>query len=44
MVRLYVEERPAAENFGLVVKIVDAFFHGKGVPDADDESVDAVDG
>lgn len=44
MVRLYVEERPAAENFGLVVKIVDAFFHGKGVPGADDESAGSVDG
>ncbi|GAK70286.1 hypothetical protein RRU01S_10_01250 [Agrobacterium rubi TR3 = NBRC 13261] len=41
MVRTNVEERPAAENFGLVVKIVDAFFHGKGVPDADgDEPTD----
>lgn len=35
MVRTYVEERPAAENFSLVVKIVDAFFHGKGVPEVD---------
>ncbi|WP_374636819.1 gene transfer agent family protein [Agrobacterium salinitolerans] len=46
MVRTYVEERPAAENFSLVVKIVDAFFHGKGAPDADgDEPLEeAVDG
>lgn len=46
MVRTYVEERPAAENFSLVVKIVDAFFHGKGVPDADGDepSEEAVDG
>ncbi|QCL92895.1 gene transfer agent family protein [Agrobacterium tumefaciens] len=46
MVRTYVEERPAAENFSLVVKIVDAFFHGKGVPDAaaDDAPQDGADG
>jgi hypothetical protein len=37
LVRTYVEERPAAENFELIVRIVDAFFHGKGVPDTDDE-------
>lgn len=44
LVRTYVEERPAAENFGLVVKIVDAFFHGKGVPDVDQEEAASVDG
>lgn len=36
LVRTYVEERPAAENFELVVRIMDAFFHGKGVPDPDE--------
>ncbi len=41
LVRTYVENRPAEENFELVVKIVDAFFHGKGVPDTDgDEPTD----
>ncbi|WP_083532108.1 gene transfer agent family protein [Rhizobium pusense] len=46
LVRTYVEERPAAENFDLVVRIVDAFFHGKGVPDAaaDDAAQDGTDG
>lgn len=37
LVRTYVEERPAAENFELVVRIMDAFFHGKGVPEVDPE-------
>ncbi|KAA3504571.1 gene transfer agent family protein [Rhizobium rhizogenes] len=48
LVRTYVEERPAAENFGLVINLVDAFYHGKGVPDPDEgkptESAGAVDG
>lgn len=35
LVRTYVENRPAAENFPLVVRVMDAVFHGKGVPDAD---------
>ncbi|UXS38343.1 gene transfer agent family protein [Agrobacterium tumefaciens] len=33
LVRTYVEERPAAENFGLVINLVSAFFHGTDVPE-----------
>ncbi|NTD84350.1 gene transfer agent family protein [Agrobacterium tumefaciens] len=48
LVRTYVEERPAAENFGLVINLVDALYHGKGVPDPDEgkpaESAGTVDG
>lgn len=50
LVRTYVEERPASENFGLVVDIVDAFYHGKSltagapVADAENEPEPAVDG
>lgn len=48
LVRTYVENRPAAENFPLVVRVMDAAFHGKGVPDPDEEkpteSAGAVDG
>ncbi len=41
LIRTYVENRPAAENFELVVRVMDAFFHGNGVPDADgDEPTD----
>ncbi|UXS08694.1 gene transfer agent family protein [Agrobacterium tumefaciens] len=36
LVRTYVENRPAAENFPLVVRVMDAAFHGKGVPDPDE--------
>ncbi|QKJ90918.1 gene transfer agent family protein [Agrobacterium pusense] len=42
LVRTYVENRPAAENFPLVVRVMDAAFHGKGVPEADDESEPAA--
>lgn len=44
LVRTYVEERPAAENFGLVIKLVDALYHGKGVPDPDEEKPAQSDG
>jgi len=48
LVRTYVENRPAAENFPLVVRVMDAAFHGKGVPDTDEgkpaENSGAVDG
>ncbi|WP_312608705.1 gene transfer agent family protein [Agrobacterium pusense] len=48
LVRTYVENRPAAENFPLVVRVMDAAFHGKGVPDPDEgkpaENSGAVDG
>jgi len=48
LVRTYVENRPAAENFPLVVRVMDAAFHGKGVADPDEgkpaESAGAVDG
>lgn len=48
LVRTYVENRPAAENFPLVVRVMDAAFHGKGVTDPDEgkpaESAGAVDG
>lgn len=46
LVRTYVENRPAAENFPLVVRVMDAAFHGKGVPEAaaDDAARDGADG
>ncbi len=48
LVRTYVENRPAAENFPLVVRVMDAAFHGKGVPDPDEgklaEGIGAIDG
>ncbi|WP_280170749.1 gene transfer agent family protein [Agrobacterium pusense] len=37
LVRTYVENRPAAENFPLVVRVMDAAFHGKGVAEAEAE-------
>lgn len=41
LIRTYVENRPAAENFDLVVRVMDAVFHGTGGPAADgDESSD----
>ncbi|MNW19659.1 hypothetical protein D3C71_2197490 [compost metagenome] len=42
LVRTYVEERPAEENFELVVRIVDAFFHGKGIPEVEAEAEPAA--
>jgi hypothetical protein len=42
LVQTYVEERPAAENFGLVINLVSAFFHGTGVPEVEPE--ETVDG
>lgn len=35
LIRTYVENRPAAENFELVIRVMDAVFHGKGGPDVD---------